>query len=73
MLITCKCLNVSINTKSSNIEDVDISTLGLSSAELSDSFFQEEICTVDLGRISKEQSCLVQVRNVDNWIITSVS
>lgn len=69
MLITCKCLNVSINTKSSNIEDVDISTLGLSSAELSDSFFQEEICTVELGRISKEQSSLVQVRNVDNWII----
>jgi hypothetical protein len=24
---------------------------------------------VDLGRISKEQSSLVQVRNVENWII----
>ncbi|PSN55384.1 hypothetical protein C0J52_01850 [Blattella germanica] len=69
MLITCKCLNVAINTKSSNIQDIDISTLGLSATELSDNFFQEEICTVDLGRISKEQSSLVQVRNVENWII----
>jgi hypothetical protein len=41
MLITCKCLNVSINTKSSDIQSVDISNLGLSSEELSDSFFQE--------------------------------
>jgi hypothetical protein len=41
MLITCKCLNVSIHTKSSNIQNVDISNLGLSSSELSDSFFQE--------------------------------
>lgn len=41
MLITCKCLNVSINTKNSDIQSVDISNLGLSSAELSDSFFQE--------------------------------
>jgi hypothetical protein len=24
---------------------------------------------VELGRISKEQSCLVQVRNSENWII----
>lgn len=41
MLITCKCLNVSINTKNSDIQSVDISNLGLSCAELSDSFFQE--------------------------------
>ncbi|PNF20984.1 hypothetical protein B7P43_G09496 [Cryptotermes secundus] len=69
MLITCKCLNVSINTKNSDIQSVDVSNLGLSSTELSDSFFQEDIFTVDLGRISKEQSSLVQVRNVENWII----
>jgi hypothetical protein len=41
MLITCKCLNVSVNTKSSDIQSVDISNLGVSSEELSDSFFQE--------------------------------
>lgn len=69
MLITCKCLNVSINTKNSNIQNVDISNLGLSSEEREDSFFQEDICSVELGGISKEQSTLVQVRNVENWII----
>ncbi|XP_069680400.1 uncharacterized protein PRAS40 [Periplaneta americana] len=69
MLITCKCLNVSINTKSSNVQNIDITNLGLSAEELSDSFFQEDVCTVELGRISKEQSSLVQVRNVGNWII----
>jgi hypothetical protein len=41
MLITCKCLNVSINTKTSNIQNVDVSNLGLSPEELGDSFFQE--------------------------------
>jgi len=69
MLITCKCLNVSINTKNSNIQNVDICKLGLSPEELEDSFFQEDICSVELGGISKEQSALVQVRNVENWIV----
>jgi hypothetical protein len=41
MLITCKCLNVAINTKNSDIQNVDIFNLGLSPEELSDSFFQE--------------------------------
>jgi len=41
MLITCKCLNVSINTKNSNIQNVDVCKLGLSPKELEDSFFQE--------------------------------
>jgi hypothetical protein len=41
MLITCKCLNVAINTKNCDIQNVDISNLGLSSEELKDNFFQE--------------------------------
>ncbi|XP_066998766.2 uncharacterized protein PRAS40 [Anabrus simplex] len=69
MLITCKCLNVAIDTQGSDAQEVEISSLGLTAAEQNDLFFKEMLHAVEHGRISKVQSSLVQIRNIGNWII----
>ncbi|XP_049836137.1 uncharacterized protein LOC126281324 [Schistocerca gregaria] len=69
MLISCKCLNVTIDTQSSEIKDVIIASLGLNADEEADKFFKETIYAVEHARISKIQSCLVQIRCIGNWII----
>ncbi|KAK7868590.1 hypothetical protein R5R35_009479 [Gryllus longicercus] len=71
MQITCKCLNVTIETQGSRTQEIDVSTLNLTVIEKSDAFFKEALVLVEHGRISKVQSSLVQVRNVGLWIIHS--
>ena len=43
MFITCKCLNVSIRTRGSNLKDVNDDNIELSPVESSDGFFHEVI------------------------------
>ncbi|XP_046395547.1 uncharacterized protein LOC124162890 isoform X2 [Ischnura elegans] len=69
MLITCKCLNVSICINGSNISEIDVAQLGLSSTELNDAFFKEDVGKVEVDRISKEQASLIHLRNAGTWII----
>ncbi|KAG8224943.1 hypothetical protein J437_LFUL006443, partial [Ladona fulva] len=69
MLITCKCLNVSIVANGKDISEVDISQLGLAPAELNEQFFKEDIGKVETERITKEQAALVQLRNAGSWVI----
>lgn len=69
MLITCKCLNVSIITNGTDISEVDITQLSLTPTELNEKFFKEDVGKVEVERISKEQAALIQLRNVGSWVI----
>lgn len=71
MQITCKCLNVSIDTQGFNVRDINLSSLNLTATEKNDAFFKEALLLVEHGRISKVQSSIVRVRNVGLWIIHS--
>ncbi|XP_043269197.1 uncharacterized protein PRAS40 [Venturia canescens] len=70
MYITCKCLNVSIRTRGNELKDVKDDDLEINPAERAAGFFNEKLATVtELEGITKEQSGLVEVRNVGSWII----
>ncbi|XP_063232945.1 proline-rich AKT1 substrate 1 isoform X2 [Bacillus rossius redtenbacheri] len=73
MLITCRCLNVSIKTKNCEFINVDIADLSLTIHEQNDRFFKEVesqgVFTVELALISKEQPSLVLVRDAGDWVV----
>ncbi|XP_015117236.1 uncharacterized protein LOC107041275 [Diachasma alloeum] len=67
MHITCKCLNVSIKTRGSQLGDF---TQEIHDCEKAHPFFQQNLATAtELEGISKEQSGLVECRNVGSWIV----
>lgn len=69
MLISCKCLNVTIDAQNSEVQDNKLDELNLTATEEADKFFKEAHYAVQHARISKVQSCLVQIRNAGNWLI----
>ncbi|XP_025157781.1 uncharacterized protein LOC105189811 [Harpegnathos saltator] len=70
MHITCKCLNVSIRFRDNELRPIDIDKFELTELERADDFFRENLANVlGLETITKEQSSLVEIKNVGSWII----
>ncbi|XP_014480457.1 PREDICTED: uncharacterized protein LOC106747449 isoform X1 [Dinoponera quadriceps] len=70
MHITCKCLNVSIRSKGSELQPIDVDKFELTELEYADDFFREVLASVPgLETITKEQPGLVDIKNVGSWII----
>ncbi|KAK3917417.1 Proline-rich AKT1 substrate 1 [Frankliniella fusca] len=66
-MFCCKCLNITIKTKSSDLPKVDVLSCEL--LDSNDPFFKEDLVEAEVRGIAKEQPCLVQVRNVACWIV----
>ncbi|XP_012539259.1 uncharacterized protein LOC118644154 [Monomorium pharaonis] len=67
MHITCKCLNVSIESRSTELQRTNVE---LTDLERADAFFREDLASVpELKNITKEQPGLMEIRNVGSWII----
>lgn len=66
MQLTCKCLNVAIDSKSEAIEE---GGNHLDDGISNHPFFKEDVGSVELAGISKEQGVLVEVHNVGSWIV----
>ncbi|XP_071561024.1 uncharacterized protein [Temnothorax nylanderi] len=67
MHITCKCLNVSIKSRSAELQRINVE---LTDLERADAFFRENLASVpELETITKEQPGLMEIRNVGSWII----
>ncbi|KAF4523211.1 hypothetical protein B566_EDAN011748 [Ephemera danica] len=69
MLLTCKCLNVSITINGTGIQPIDLLQLGFSKETLCDEFFKNGAGTVELVEISKEQPSLVYIRCAGDWLV----
>ncbi|XP_051169094.1 uncharacterized protein LOC127286640 isoform X1 [Leptopilina boulardi] len=69
MNFACKCLNVSIKSRSDKLERVIVEDIvGLDPDERLDAFFQEGVATVpELEVIEKEQATLVECKNIGSW------
>lgn len=69
MHIVCKCLNVSIKSRGTELQKVNIDDIELLD-EQNDVFFNQSLATVtELEGITKEQPGLVEIRNVGSWVI----
>ncbi|XP_033217613.1 uncharacterized protein LOC117173253 [Belonocnema kinseyi] len=70
MNFACKCLNVTIKSRSKKLERVNVEDVtGLTPAEKHDAFFQESVATVpELEVIIKEQPALLQCKNIGSWL-----
>uniref|UniRef100_A0A1B6GHX9 Uncharacterized protein n=1 Tax=Cuerna arida TaxID=1464854 RepID=A0A1B6GHX9_9HEMI len=66
MQITCKCLNVIINSKGTVIETYNLSS---KDNQTEHPFFNENIGFVELLNIHKEQPALVEVDICGDWVI----
>ncbi|XP_011704657.1 PREDICTED: uncharacterized protein LOC105459964 isoform X1 [Wasmannia auropunctata] len=67
MHVTCKCLNVSIKSRSAELQRVNVE---LTDVERADAFFREDLASVpELEKITKEQPGLMEKRNVGSWIV----
>ncbi|XP_029040092.1 uncharacterized protein LOC114874712 [Osmia bicornis bicornis] len=70
MHIACKCLNVSIKSRGTELQKVNINDIELSPEEQNDGFFHQNLSTIsELEGITKEQPGLVEIRNVGSWVI----
>ncbi|KAM0734194.1 hypothetical protein ACS0PU_011665 [Formica fusca] len=70
MHITCKCLNVSIRSRSTELQRLNIDNVEMTDLERTDAFFREDLASVpELETITKEQPGLVEIRNIGSWII----
>ncbi|XP_014230075.1 uncharacterized protein LOC106654634 [Trichogramma pretiosum] len=70
MYITCKCLNVSITTKTNELHHVNIDEMELNADVCDDSFFKNKLVTTkELENVVKEQPGLVETRHVGPWAI----
>ncbi|CAK9804895.1 hypothetical protein ANTPLA_LOCUS4245 [Anthophora plagiata] len=70
MYIACKCLNVSIKSRGTELQKVNINDIELTPEEQNDGFFHQKLATVsELDGITKEQPGLVEIRNVGSWVI----
>ncbi|XP_017875610.1 uncharacterized protein LOC108622323 isoform X2 [Ceratina calcarata] len=69
MHVVCKCLNVSIKSRGTELQKVNIDDIELLD-EQNDVFFSQSLATVtELEGITKEQPGLVEIRNVGSWVI----
>lgn len=67
MHVACKCLNVSVRSRSADLQRFNVE---LTDLERADAFFHENLaCIPELETITKEQPGLVEIRNVGSWII----
>lgn len=66
MQLTCKCLNVVIESRSEVIEE---GRNHLDDGTTNHPFFNEDVGSIELAGISKEQGVLVEVHNVGSWIV----
>ncbi|XP_011867724.1 PREDICTED: uncharacterized protein LOC105561938 [Vollenhovia emeryi] len=67
MHVTCKCLNVSIKSRSAELQQINVE---LTDLERADAFFRENLASVpELETITKQQPGLMEIRNVGSWII----
>ncbi|XP_012243618.1 proline-rich Akt substrate 40 kDa [Bombus vancouverensis nearcticus] len=70
MHIACKCLNVSIKSRGTELQKVNINDIELTPEEQNDGFFQQNLASIpELEGITKEQPGLVEIRNVGSWVI----
>ncbi|KAF3423136.1 hypothetical protein E2986_00660 [Frieseomelitta varia] len=70
MHITCKCLNVSIKSRGTELQKINIDDIELTPEEQNDGFFQQNLASVpELEGITKEQPGLMEIRNVGSWVI----
>ncbi|CAD1480628.1 unnamed protein product [Heterotrigona itama] len=70
MHITCKCLNVSIKSRGTELQKVNIDDIELTPEEQNDGFFQQNLASVpELEGITKEQPGLMEIRNVGSWVV----
>ncbi|KAG7204706.1 hypothetical protein KM043_005120 [Ampulex compressa] len=70
MHIICKCVNVSIKSRGTELQKVNIDDIELTAQEQADAFFREKLATVsELEGITKEQPGLVEIRNVGSWVV----
>lgn len=70
MYVTCKCLNVSIKTRSSEFKNFNKDDIELSPLERANDFFKENLAMASkLEGINKEQSGLVESENIGSWIV----
>ncbi|XP_033322741.1 proline-rich Akt substrate 40 kDa isoform X1 [Megalopta genalis] len=70
MHIVCKCLNVSIKSRGTELQMVNIDDIELTLQEQTDGFFRQNLATIsELEGITKEQPGLVEIRNVGSWVI----
>ena len=70
MHIACKCLNVSIKSRGTELQKVNINDIELTPEEQNDGFFHQNLSTIsELEGITKEQPGLVEIRNVGSWVI----
>lgn len=69
MMLTCKCLNVSINSGSNPVIPVDSSSLELTEVELVDPFFSKKLRSVPVESIVKAQESLISVHNIGCWVL----
>ncbi|KAL6428426.1 hypothetical protein ACFW04_008598 [Cataglyphis niger] len=70
MHITCKCLNVSIRSRSTELQRLNIDNVEMTDLERADAFFREDLASIsELETITKEQPGLVEIRNIGSWII----
>ncbi|XP_054262132.1 uncharacterized protein LOC129005998 [Macrosteles quadrilineatus] len=65
MQLSCKCLNVIINSKGSVIDDFNLST----SPKIDHPFFKTNIGSVELESIHKEQAALVAKESCGQWLV----
>lgn len=68
-MFCCKCLNISIKAKTTDLPKVDVVSLSGPVLDSNDPFFKEDLVEAEILNIAKEQPCLVHVRNVACWII----
>lgn len=70
MHIACKCLNVSIKSRGTELQKVNINDIELTPEEQNDGFFQQNLASIpELEGITKEQPGLVEIRNIGSWVI----
>ncbi|KAF7991441.1 hypothetical protein HCN44_008753 [Aphidius gifuensis] len=70
MYVTCKCLNVSIKTRSSEFKNFNEDDIELSPIERANEFFKENLAMASkLEGINKEQSGLVESENIGSWVV----
>ncbi|XP_078046144.1 proline-rich Akt substrate 40 kDa [Augochlora pura] len=70
MHIVCKCLNVSIKSRGTELQIVNIDDIEVTLEEQADGFFHQNLAKIsELEGITKEQPGLVEIRNVGSWVI----
>ncbi|KAI5738330.1 hypothetical protein M8J77_005595 [Diaphorina citri] len=69
MMLTCKCLNVSIQAGSTTPTPVEAKALDLTEQELADPFFMKSLQLVQVESIGKSQDSLITVHNIGSWVL----